>query len=249
MKKFLLLLTVLFASIGAQAQYTPPPVAAYTWNGSAWVAAASSGVGQALSYVPPSAGLYCLNGGSWVPADSSCFGTTTPAFSALTSGTNTSAAMVVGSGASLTSSGTGTVTATQAPLNVQFGVVAANPVGGTVLYSGLGGTVSTTIASTAPWVAPRAGTITFVSIGVAVNGTLDTGADNIVLKVYDITTSTAFADTAITLTPQARYQGSTLSATNDSVAAGDKLCIQATMPASFTVSPTSVFFPANILFK
>lgn len=60
-------------------------------------------VGQVLSSAAPSGGT-CQT--SWAAAGGS------PAFSAITSGTNTAAAMVVGTGASLTTSGTGTIATT-----------------------------------------------------------------------------------------------------------------------------------------
>ncbi len=47
----------------------------------------------------------------------------TPSFSAITSGTNTSAAMVVGSGASLSATGSGTIAATSAPASGLTGIV------------------------------------------------------------------------------------------------------------------------------
>jgi hypothetical protein len=50
--------------------------------------------------------LYSCNGGSWAAAGGSA------AFSAITSGTNTTAAMVVGTGASLATSGSGSISAT-----------------------------------------------------------------------------------------------------------------------------------------
>jgi hypothetical protein len=55
----------------------------------------------------------------WEP--SSCSGTASTAFSALTGSTNTTAAMLVGTGASLAASGTGTIAATSAA------ALAANP--------------------------------------------------------------------------------------------------------------------------
>lgn len=139
----------------ANAQVSPPAVAAFTYSAGSWVAAASSATGAAISYVPQSVALYCYNAtiSQWVPADSSCFGgggilgiqangaTVTPssgiinfaagtnvtlgvsgntititasstaatAFSAITSATNTTAAMLVGTGASLAPSGAGTI--------------------------------------------------------------------------------------------------------------------------------------------
>lgn len=59
----------------AQGEYRTR-VAAFTYDGSSWVAAATSASAGALSYVPEQVLLYCYNTGtsSWVPADSSCFG-------------------------------------------------------------------------------------------------------------------------------------------------------------------------------
>lgn len=63
--------------------------------------------GTALAQtIPPGVGVYSLTGGSGGAAGS-------VPFSGITSGTNTTAAMVVGTGGSLTASGTGTIQATQ----------------------------------------------------------------------------------------------------------------------------------------
>ncbi|HEY7839187.1 MAG TPA: hypothetical protein VIC54_11380 [Terriglobales bacterium] len=57
--------------------------------------------------------VYSSSTGKW--SASSCAGTASTAWSALSSGTNTSATMVVGSGASLAPSGSGTIAATSVP--------------------------------------------------------------------------------------------------------------------------------------
>jgi fibronectin-binding autotransporter adhesin len=69
-----------------------------------------TGVGTALAAAVSGSGAICLASGS------ACGSGSSPAFSALTSATNTTAAMVVGSGATLGVSGTGTIAATSAPV-------------------------------------------------------------------------------------------------------------------------------------
>lgn len=72
--------------------------------------------GVPVSNSAPSNGtclVYSSSSGTWQP--SSCSGTASTAWSALTSGTNTTAAMVVGTGASIAASGTGTIAATTVP--------------------------------------------------------------------------------------------------------------------------------------
>ena len=72
----ILLLPLLLISYSVVGQVNPPPYSAYTWSGTAWAAAASTGASQALTFQPPAIALYCFNSGTgkWVAADSSCFG-------------------------------------------------------------------------------------------------------------------------------------------------------------------------------
>ncbi|MGN6593313.1 MAG: hypothetical protein ACTHJX_10480 [Terriglobales bacterium] len=72
--------------------------------------------GVPVSKTAPSNGtclVYSSGTGNWQA--SSCAGTASTAWSALTSGTNTAAAMVVGTGASLATTGAGTIAATTVP--------------------------------------------------------------------------------------------------------------------------------------
>ncbi len=71
------------------------------------------------SLLPGSTGTYCIQWSSLTnaPALTTCPGSGSPAFNSLTSGTNTTAAMLVGTGASLGATGSGTITATAAPLS------------------------------------------------------------------------------------------------------------------------------------
>lgn len=85
------------------------------------------------------------------------------AFNAITSGTNTTAAMVVGTGASLAASGSGTIAATSAPLSGISGLgtgvgtalgINIGSAGAPVLFNGAGGTPSSltlTNATGLPW--------------------------------------------------------------------------------------------------
>jgi hypothetical protein len=87
-----------------------------------------------------------FNGTTWVPSNSPA-----TAFSAITSGTNTTAAMVVGSGASITVAGSGSITATQLATTGAAVVVssAAPPSVGQVLTA--------TSATAANWQTPGGG--------------------------------------------------------------------------------------------
>jgi hypothetical protein len=74
--------------------------------------------GSFAGLLPGSTGTYCFNWTSLsaAPTLASCSGGGSAAFNAITSGTNTSAAMLVGTGASLGVTGSGTISATSAPL-------------------------------------------------------------------------------------------------------------------------------------
>lgn len=66
--------------------------------------------------------FYACNGGVWLKVSG---GAGSPAFSAVTAGTNT-AALVMGTGGSLTTSGSGTITATTVPVNGLTAATATN---------------------------------------------------------------------------------------------------------------------------
>lgn len=68
--------------------------------------------------------------GNFIDAGSACGGSASSGFNSLTSGTNTAAAMLVGSGASLGVTGSGTIAATSAPASGITGTLAASQ-GGT----------------------------------------------------------------------------------------------------------------------
>ena len=96
-----------------------------------------------------------------------------PAFSAITGGTNTTAAMVVGTGASLGTSGTGTITATAVP------------------YSGITGTVPTWNQNTTGTAANLSGT---PALPNGTTATTQTAGDNSTKLA-----TTAYADTKLPL--------------------------------------------------
>lgn len=116
-----------------------------TWNGSSWLPeAAQGGSGSSLTWngnglgsnatpaaITLSTGLSGAFSGSTLTLTATG---AAPAFSAITSGTNTAAAMVVGSGATLSAAGTGTINANQ----LQGATVSAQaPTSGQVLaFSG-----------------------------------------------------------------------------------------------------------------
>lgn len=79
----------------------------------------STGIATAAGYIisgVSGTSPVCPNGTGGALTTSGCTGGGSSAFSALTSSTNTTAAMVVGTGASLTTSGSGTITATAVPV-------------------------------------------------------------------------------------------------------------------------------------
>lgn len=75
--------------------------------------------------------------GNFIDAGSACGGSASSGFNSITSGTNTAAAMLVGSGASLGVTGSGTIAATSAPASGITGTLAASQ----------GGTGQTSVAS------------------------------------------------------------------------------------------------------
>lgn len=84
--KSLYILTLLLCGVTAFGQYTPPPVGAYQYSGSSWIATTTSATSGAIQFTPPPAALYCYNSGTsqWVPATSACFGGGGGSFTALT---------------------------------------------------------------------------------------------------------------------------------------------------------------------
>jgi hypothetical protein len=105
---------------------------------------------QDPQYVQGAGTLYTCQNGTWAQASGSG---SAPAFNTITSGTNTTATMIVGTGASLSTSGSGTITATNgltngtAGLNVLYtGATSAEP-GVNKLY--VDGTSSTFLSSNA----------------------------------------------------------------------------------------------------
>ena len=97
----------------------------------------------------------------WVPASNTCVanGAGSSAFSALTSSTNSTASMVVGTGASLGISGTGTITSTlhEFPATASTGGTTANLL---VVYDGATGNVTTSPTASAGTVGIASATAT-----------------------------------------------------------------------------------------
>ena len=97
--------------------------------------------------------------GSWPNQTITASSTASTAFSALTGSTNTSAAMVVGSGASLAASGTGTIAATSVPVAGVTGLtpsaIGAEPALGNPSTNGY--ILSSTTGGTRSWIAPSSG--------------------------------------------------------------------------------------------
>jgi hypothetical protein len=123
-----------------------------------------------------------------------------------------------------------------------------SPAAATTYYVGPYASANTNNAAISTFIVPNACRISDVTYHLAVAGTKDTAAENFTLKVYDLTTSTAFADTAGTLTAQTTIEHSVMvSGANDAVAKGDQLLLQIVTPASFTVAPTSITFVAQIV--
>jgi hypothetical protein len=78
-------------------------------------------------------------------------------------------------------------------------------------------------------------------------GTADTTANNVQLNLYDVTTSTLFADSQAFVA----LNGSTLpfiapiSGLSDAIAQGDLIVVRALMPATWGTQPTNVAFSAQ----
>jgi len=109
MKRVLIILSCIAAALVLN--YTPTFVALAQNNTNGWVfvTATPSGAcnrGQARVLMPAGT-IYTCQTGTWATVG----GTTSLAFSAITAGTN-AAALVIGSGGSLSTSGTGTIAAT-----------------------------------------------------------------------------------------------------------------------------------------
>jgi hypothetical protein len=90
-----------------------------------------------------------------------CASGSAPSFSAITSGTNTSMAGVVGSGSSLTFSGSGTINASAAPLS---GLTGLGTGVATALAAAVNGTGSISLSTSPTFVTPILGTPTSVTL-------------------------------------------------------------------------------------
>lgn len=101
--------------------------------------------------------------GNTVDAGAGCG---TSAFSSLTGGTNTGAAMVVGSGASLAATGSGTIGATAVPLG---GVTGLGTGVGTALAAGVSGTGNIALVGSPSFTTPALGTPSAVNLANATN--------------------------------------------------------------------------------
>ena len=112
------------------ATMTVAGTALLTFSGSGNVNASQIQGNPILATVPVAGQALVWNGAAWAPSNAAVTG-----FNDITSGTNTTAAMVVGSGASLSVTGTGTIQATQiwgvvvssAPPVAGQGLVATSP--------------------------------------------------------------------------------------------------------------------------
>jgi len=181
--------------------YVPPTMGMYysndgTGNINTWVPCSSSciggGGGGSISLTTTgTSGAATLTGTVLnIPVYSSG---SAPAFSAITSGTNTAAAMVVGTGASLAATGTGAITATAAPLAgiTGFGtgvatILAATPTGTGSLVAATNPTLVTPVLGAATATSVLFGTSngvgwnsdTFLSRGIAGIVQVGTSASN-----------------------------------------------------------------------
>jgi len=157
--------------LSATAAATYAPIASPTFTGTVTLPAGQVVNGVTLT-AAGSATDFLNAAGNYVPA-----GGGSPAFSAITSATNTTAAMVVGTGASLSASGSGTITATAAPLSgisgLGTGVATALAIntgsaGAVVLLNGALGTPSSGTATN------LTGTAAGLTAGSVTNATLTT---------------------------------------------------------------------------
>jgi fibronectin-binding autotransporter adhesin len=159
--------------------------------------------------------------GTW-PAQTINSTSSSGAFSSITSGTNTAAAMVVGSGASLAASGSGTIAATSVTALSGLPTI----VNGTILGNGSGSTASPTALSVSGNLAiTAAGLITSQAINPQ-TGTTYTMLSTDAGKLVTFTNASAIA---VTL-PQATTTGFT---------AGYSFDVQVPGAGSVTITPTT----------
>jgi fibronectin-binding autotransporter adhesin len=147
-----------------------------------------AGVATALGIAPGTTGSFATQDGSittghcleWGPgvedAGSACGSGGSSAFSALTGSTNTTAAMVVGSGASLTFTGSGTINASAAPLG---GLTGLGTGVATALAAAVNGTGSISLSTSPTFVTPILGTPTSVTLTNATGLPVSTGVSGL----------------------------------------------------------------------
>ena len=191
---------------------------------------------------------------AWECAADSTAGT--PSFDAITGGTNTTAAMIVSTGASLATSGSGTIVATSTTANaVTLGMMATGTAGNLITYSAAGapaavatGTAAQVLTSNGAGAAPTfqaasgGSADTWTSITAATGAATTANANNtgIVLN-WAVTTNSVSAWTF----------GETTAATGGTDASGvpNQVLLKLTTLATSTMSPLSVYSRGSHVFS
>lgn len=178
-------------------------------------------------------------------------GATPPAISGTpTTGNCTS----FGSGGTLIDSGAPCAGSTATASTLRFGfqyAAIATPAAGSTYHLGAdaGFMAPTTTVPYWPVVVPKSCVIRSVKYYAFVQGNHDTGANNVTLSLYNITTSTSYADTQATVAFNGSANpsvGLLSGLTTDSVTTGDNLEVRAAMPATWGTQPTNVNFGAVV---
>lgn len=142
--------------------------------------AATNTAGGLLYYNIPSAVLRCWNGSAWVNCGG---GGGSPAFNAITGGTNNSAAMILGTGSSLDTSGSGIIKGFAAFRLLDNGFIADNfgqatcPANLATVFSSLGGNFNTISISNACGLDWSSASVT-VPVGINLHITQGTSGSN-----------------------------------------------------------------------
>lgn len=217
--------TLTFASTGG--------LSGLTTNG---VLYATSGT-TATSLTPGAAGFVLQSNGAGSPPSWVSNSSTSPSFSVITSGTNTSAAMVVGSGSSLTYTGTGTITASSVTgLSIASGKTFT--VNNTLTLAGTDGT-SFTLPSANDTLVGRDSTDTLTNKTIAAGSNTITGLTNANLSGTAGITNANLANSSVTVTAGTGLSG------GGAVSLGSSVTLNNAGVLSLTGTPNQVNVSAS----
>ena len=211
MKKYLIAASIVVAVLIAVLTSSAPSQVIVGNFGLQYVSSAPSGACSLNALVQElitTGTLYTCQSGTWA----SVGGAGSSAFSSLTGGTNTSAAMVVGTGASLGVSGSGTITATGLTGSPAITVSSCTGCGGGGLFSGILGTLPTQSGTglTTAWNQQGSFSATNNPIGVTIADTAGTGGSDLnegIVKTYPGVAYTLTALFSIPIAPVTNNYG------------------------------------------